>query len=196
MQKCIEPWCLSVAGPASPWPAPLRTASITIEEHPAVEIDIPTGFKRIRRADYFLMFTYDNKKVLTLEEISKEAFPELRENTKNSKMTMADAAHVIFTKTTKDKSPDFIDDKNYWYWAMYFKSAFFEKNTPVYAGKKGPLTIYYLTGKWNGGVIVNKAVIVNDDSPNYVLKLGSANMTFDEFKSIIGTIKETRETAP
>jgi hypothetical protein len=196
LRSCEEKWCFSVANPLSPWPPPLKADTVSIEEHPAIVIDIPTGFSRIRKTDYFLMFVYNNKKVLTLEEISKEAFPDLRENTKNSRMTMADAALATFTKTTKDTVPDCTDDMKFWYWAMFFKMAFFENGSTVYASKKGPLTAYYVTSKWNGGAIVNKALIVNGNSPFYLLKLGSANMSFDEFKSIIGTIKEKKETKP
>ena len=79
-----------MAQPPTPWPQPLKNRTISIEEHPAIVIDIPPGFSQIRSVDYFLMFIYDNKKVLSSEEITKDAYPELRENTKNSKMTMAD----------------------------------------------------------------------------------------------------------
>lgn len=196
LQKCEERWCLSVAQPPTPWPHPLITRTISIEEHPTIVIDIPSGFSRMRRTDYFLMFIYDNKKVLTIEEITKEAFPELRENTKNSKMTMADAAHATFTKTTKVKVPECPDDKKFWYWSMFFKMAFFENDHLVFSSKKGSLTMYYLSSKLNGGVLKNTAVIVNDSSPHYILKLGSANMSFDEFKSVIGTIKEKKVMNP
>ena len=196
LQKCEETWCLSVAQPPTPWPHPLITRTISIEEHPAIVIDIPSGFSRMQKTDYLLMFIYDNKKVLSIEEITKEAFPELRENTKNSKMTMADAAHATFTKTTKVKAPECPDDKKFWYWSMFFKMAFFENDHPVFSSKKGSLTIYYLSSKVSGGVLKNTAVIVNDSSPYYILKLGSANMSFDEFKSIIGTIKEKKVMNP
>lgn len=140
------------------------------------------------------MFIYPDKKILTLEELSRDAFPELRENTRKARLSMADAIHAIFTKTVKDKAPEHQDDKLFWYWAMFFKSVFFEKDTTVLSGKKGHLSAYYLTSTWDGKAEVNKAVIVNGNSPIYALKLDSANMTFDEFKSIIGTIKEKEET--
>jgi hypothetical protein len=155
-------------------------------------IDIPAGFIRIKRTDYLLMFIYKNKKVLTFEEISREAFPDLHENTKNSKMTMADAAQATFTRTTRDKAPECPDDRKFWYWAMFFKMANFEDGSTVFSCKKKSLTAYYLSEKRNTGTVINKAVVINGNSPDYILKLGSANMSFEEFKSVIGTIKKAK----
>ncbi len=196
LQKCEEKWCVSVAQPPSTWPSPLKSDSILMEEHPAIEINIPAGFIRIRRTGYLLMFTYPHNKILFLEEISKEAFPKLLENTKNTKMTMADAAHATFTKTTKDKVPDCPDDKKFWYWAMFFKMVFFENGSPVFSSKKDSLTAYYFSEKRNGGPVINEAAIINDNSPDYILKLKSANMSYEEFRSIIGTIKEAKAMKP
>jgi len=52
--------------------------------------------------------------------------------------------------------------------------------------------VYYLSSKRPGLALVNDAVIINDNNPEYVLKLKSANMTSEEFKSIIGTTREKR----
>ena len=74
LSRCEEKWCLSVSGPTVPWPSPPTGKTITIEEHPAVTLEIPVGFTRIRSVDYLLMFVYEKNKALILEEISKEAF--------------------------------------------------------------------------------------------------------------------------
>jgi|SRR5450631_691023 len=191
LRKCEEKWCVSVARPPSPWPTPLNAKTIILEEYPAVTLDIPSGFIRIRSVDYLLMFIYEGKKVLILEEVTKDAFPELREKTLDSRMTMAEAGHATFTKTTKDAAPDCPSDAKFWQWAMFFKMAFFEDDTPVYSSKKGALTAYYLSKK-RAGNLINEAVIINDNSPDYVLKIKSANMSIEEFKSTIGTIKENK----
>ncbi len=196
LQKCEEKWCLSVAQPPSSWPSPLKGDSISIEEHPAIMIDIPAGFIRIKRTDYLLMFIYKNKKVLTFEEISRESFPDLHENTKKSKMTMADAVQATFTRTTRDKAPECPDDRKFWYWAMFLKMAFFEDGSTVFSSKKESLTAYYLSEKRDTGTIINNAVVINGNSPDYILKLGSANMSFEEFKSVIGTITQRKGINP
>lgn len=190
LSRCEEKWCLSVAGPTVPWPSPPTGKTITIEEHPAVTFEIPVGYTRIRSVDYLRMFVYEKNKVLILEEISKEAFPELRENTQDSRMTMAEAGHATFTKTTKDSTPDCPADAKFWQWAMFLKMAFFEENVPVFISRNKSLTLYYLSKKKEAGVMVNQAVIVNDNSPQYILKLKSLNMSLYEFKSILGSTKE------
>ncbi|CAG1010717.1 hypothetical protein ANAEL_04009 [Anaerolineales bacterium] len=196
LRRCEEKWCVSVARPPSPWPSHLKAKTIPVEEHPAVTLDIPAGFNRIRSVDYLLMFIYEGNKVLILEEVTKDAFPELREYTSDSRMTMAEAGHATFTKTTKDKAPDCLADAKFWQWSMFFKMAFFEDNSPVYTSRNESLTAYYLSKKREGGALVNEAVIINDNSPDYLLKLKSANMSFEEFKSIIGSIKEKKATRP
>jgi hypothetical protein len=191
LRKCEEKWCVSIARPPSPWPAPLNAKTITVEEHPAVTLDIPTGYIRIRSVDYLLMFIYEGNKALILEEVTKDAYPELRENTMNSRMTMADAGHATFTKTTRDAAPDCLCDAKFWQWTMFFKMAFFEDDTPVNTSKNGALTVYYASKK-RAGNLVNEAVIINDSSPDYVLKIKSAHMSFEEFTSIIATIRENK----
>lgn len=192
LRTCEETWCHSVANAPSLWPQPCTTNTISIEVQPAIVVDIPAGFLQIRKTGYFLMFIYENKKVLTMEELSKEAFPELSARTENARLTMADAVHATFTRTTKDTPPVCPDDAQFWYWAMFFKMTFFENRFPVFSSKKGPLTVYYLSSKRPGMALVNDAVIINDNNPEYVLKLKSANMTLEEFKSIISTTREKR----
>ena len=195
LHKCEEKWCVSVARSPSKWPPHLNATTITVEEHPAVTLDIPTGFIRIRSVDYLLIFIYEGNKILILEEVTKDAFPELRENTMDSRMTMAAAGHATFTKTSKDAVPDCPSDAKFWQWSMFYKMAFFEDDSPVYTSKKESLTAYYLSKK-RADTLVNEAVIINDNSPNYLLKLKSANMSNEEFNSIIGSIKAKKGRTP
>ena len=192
LRTCGETWCRSVANAPSLWPQPCTTNTISIEVQPTIVVDIPAGFLQIRKTGYFLMFIYKNKKVLTMEELSKEAFPELSARTKNARLTMADAVHATFTRTPKDTPPACPDDAQFWYWAMFFKMTFFENSFPVFSSQKGPLTVYYLSSKRPGMALVNDAVIINDNNPEHILKLKSTNMTLKEFKSIIGTTREKR----
>jgi hypothetical protein len=109
---------------------------------------------------------------------------------------MADAARATFTRTTRDKVPERLDDRYFWNWAMLFKTAFFENGVPVQASRKDTLSAYYLSTRRKGRKLVNEALIINEKSPGYILKLKSVNMTFEEFKGIIGSVTGKEAVKP
>lgn len=190
--KCEEAWCFTVAQPPSAWPAAYTGKTVEVQELPRILIGIPAGIKKIVRSDSVTLITYDGKKVLSFSEHRKEDHADFMKAVEGTNYKLNDLMHVVFTKTPKDKEPEAAADQTFWRLAMRFKSTYLgEPETKVFTGKKGAVTVYYKKEpKPILGNLENTAIVLNEKSPDSFLQISSTNMSFDEFKKIIGTIRE------
>lgn len=190
--KCVEAWCFTVAQPPSAWPAAYTGKTVEVQELPRILIDIPAGIKKIVRSDSVTLIIYDGKKVLSFSEHRKEDYADFMKAVEGTNYTLNDLMHAIFTKTPRDKEPESSADQTFLRLAMRFKSFYMsDPGTRVFSGKKGTVTVYYKSE--SKPILVNQentAIVLNENSPTAFLQISSANMTFDEFKEIIGTIRE------
>jgi hypothetical protein len=188
LPECNEKWCFLVAQPPSKWPSYSVQHSFPLEEKPGISILIPEGFEKIYRVSNLLIFSYNNKKAdISFEEMSRATIPEL---SKYTCMSVKDVAHVIFTKTPKDRDHGCLA---LWQWAMCSKSVYFRRGVPVFTIKKLNITVYYRMSKdkFDPSKIENLAVIINEKHPESFVVMRTVGFSFDKFKNMIGSIEET-----
>lgn len=191
--RCDEKWCFDVAQPFSPWQTAHKGDAVIIEDGPQILTSIPSGFNRIWRSGYSIHYFFEKKKLITFNQITLDIFPDLKNNSEGSNFAVYDIWKTIFTKTPEDDKPKKLEDALRWDWALScMKKFYFRGGNPVYSSKNGHLTVYYLNGL-DGVKTRNAAIVLNDGNRDMALEINSANINFETFKQIVGsiTLKDT-----
>lgn len=192
LRKCEKDWwCNAVAQPPSPWPQPYPGKTVQIVESPRLIVEIPTDLKRIVHSDYILFATFKDNSQLIFEASSEELFQHLfAPLMKDVHLTMRDIAMIMFTKTAKDNEPEISSDLLLWRFSINMKRHFLSEKALVFTSQKGPVTCFYWHVPEKENIGESTAILVNDKNPYSFLKIVGQSMSFDQFKKIIGTIRD------
>ncbi len=153
-------------------------------------IRIPAKVKRISTVNDSLLVFNENGSVLHFSPITAEDLV-IKDHpsgvTINSKITVSEAGQIPFEKTINDPVPNDPVDFAVWQDAMENKKEIFGNSNLVFKSEKNNLKAYYYESPVPP--LGNYASIHDLNRPNLFLHVAVQNLSFEEFKKIIGSIK-------
>ncbi|MDO3380126.1 hypothetical protein [Geoalkalibacter halelectricus] len=183
--ECEEPGCLRTAQ-MTDWPSSPQESVFTMELH-RFSLALPSQPKRVARqwgGDVFVAGQDNSLFVFSL--VTTYGGVEGVPMPQKSNFSVADSGRFIFTKTVEDSRPEDPNDLWIWLWAIDEKQMFFGKDNPVYTATKGSLTVYFwedIRSKDSA-----RAFIFDSESPECYVRVHARDITFDEFKKIVGSV--------
>ena len=148
----------------------------------------PLRIYRLLDGDVYVYF--ENGDSLSFSLDSQKSFSEDDPWPASSNYSIADSAEFIFTRTAKDLA-SLTDKGDIWIMkrALFLKGELFGPHSEIQYSRKTDFSLYY----WNDTAMKNVcfAYIFSESIRDRYLRISSSNMQFDDFKSIVASIKTT-----